>query len=42
MKGKKQTPEMFYKKGVLNSQNSLENTCARLSLLIKVFNKPFY
>ena len=33
----KQSPEVFYKKGVLEiSQNSQENTCARLSFLIKL------
>ena len=37
LKLQKQPPEMVYKKGVLkNSGNSQENTCSRVSFLIKL------
>ena len=33
----KQPPEVFHKKGILkNLQNSQENTCVRVSVLIKL------
>ena len=37
MEAQKQPPELFYKKGVLKVlQNSQENTCTRVSFLIKL------
>ena len=43
MTEQKQTPEVFYKKGALKiSQNLQENTCARVSFLVKLLTSGLH